>query len=113
MRQNGDTMAKYLVKVKYSAEGARGLLKVGGSQRVTAIGKLMKGLGGKVESFYFAYGEYDAYLILDAKDEESALAVSLAVNASGAVTLDLVPLITPKQVDKAARKTVEYTPPGA
>jgi uncharacterized protein with GYD domain len=106
-------MAKFLAKASYTAEGARGVIKEGGSARVEAVTKLVKKLGGKVEAFYFAYGEYDAYLVVDVADAATALALSLAVNASGAVTLDLVPLISAKQMDEAAKVSVSYRAPGA
>jgi uncharacterized protein with GYD domain len=106
-------MAKYLAKAKYNADGVRGLLKDGGSARVAAVTKLVKGLGGKVESFYFAYGECDAYVVVDVSDDAAALAVTLAVNASGAVTVEMVPLITAKQIDEASKTTVKYKAPGA
>ena len=106
-------MAKFLAKASYTAEGTRGLIKEGGSARVAAVTKLTKKLGGKVEAFYFAYGECDAYLIVDVADEATALGLSLAVNASGAVTLDMVPLITAKQMDEATKVSVSYRAPGA
>ena len=106
-------MAKYMAKAKYTAEGTQGLLKDGGSARVASVTKAVKKLGGKVEAFYFAYGAADAIIIVDLPDETAGLALSLAVNASGAVTLEMVHLITPKQMDEAAKKTVGYTAPGA
>lgn len=106
-------MPKYLAQVSYTAEGARGVLKEGGTARVATVTKMTKKNGGKVEAFYFAYGEYDAYLILDIADEASALALSMTVNASGAVRLNLVPLIAAAQIDAAAKKHATYTPPGA
>jgi uncharacterized protein with GYD domain len=105
-------MAKYLAKARYNAEGTRALMKEGGSSRVAAVTKAAKALGGKIESFYFAYGGADAFVIIDAPDEASALALSLAVNGSGVVTLEMVPLITPKQMDEAAKKNVKYRAPG-
>ena len=105
-------MAKYLAKANYKAEGVRGVIKEGGSGRVEAVTKLVKKLGGKVEAFYFSYGEHDAYLIVDI-DESAGLALSLAVNASAAVTLQMVPLITAKQMDDAAKTSVAYRAPGA
>jgi uncharacterized protein with GYD domain len=106
-------MPKMMIKASYNPEGTRGLLKEGGSARVNAVRKLIEGMGGTLESFYFAYGEADAYLIVDLPDEASGLAVSMAVNASGAVRLATIPLITAEQVDAAAKKTVAYRPPGA
>ena len=106
-------MPKFMIKASYTAEGARGLLKEGGTGRRAAIQKLIEGLGGKVEAFYFAYGEDDAYVITDVPDTTTGLAVSLAVNASGAVRLSTIPLITPEEIDAAGKKAVQYRAPGA
>lgn len=106
-------MAKFLAKASYGADGVRGVIKEGGSARVAAVTKLTKKAGGKVEAFYFAYGEWDAYLILDLPDDASAVGLSMAVNASGVVKLQLVPLLTAAQIDAGVKKMVAYTPPGA
>ncbi len=102
-----------MVKASYTTEGTRGLLKEGGTGRRAAVQKLIESQGGKVEAFYFAYGEDDAYLIIDVPDTTSGLAVSLAVNASGAVRLSTIPLITPEEIDAACKKSVPYRAPGA
>ena len=106
-------MPKYLAKASYTAEGTRGLTKEGGTGRRAAVQKVAESLGGKVEAFYFAYGEADAYVILDFPDSAAGLAVSLAVNASGAVRLSTIPLITPEEMDAACKKSVSYKAPGA
>jgi uncharacterized protein with GYD domain len=106
-------MPKVMVKASYTAEGSRGLLKEGGTGRRAAVQKLIEGLGGKLEIFYFAYGEADAYVIADFPDTASGIAVSLAVNASGVVRVSTVPLITPEEVDAASKKSVTYRAPGA
>jgi uncharacterized protein with GYD domain len=108
-----DTMPKFLIKASYSADGARGLMKEGGTGRRAVVEKLVQGLGGKVEAFYFAYGEADAYIITDVPDATAGLAISLAVNASGAVRLQTIPLITPEEIDAASKKVVAYRAPGA
>ena len=106
-------MPKFMAKASYTSEGLRGLLKEGGAARRAAVQKLVENLGGKLESFYFAYGESDAYIIIEVPDTAAGLAISLAVNASGAVRLSTVPLITPEEVDAASKKTVNYRAPGA
>ena len=106
-------MPKFLIKASYSPEGARGLLKEGGTARRAAIQKLIEGIGGKVEAFYYAYGQDDAYVITDVPDAASGIALSLAVNASGAVRLSTVPLITPEEIDAAIKKSIPYRAPGA
>jgi len=105
-------MPKYLIKAAYNADGVRGLIKDGGSKRRAAVQKLVKDAGGKLEAFYYSYGDDDAIIIVDLPDAESGLAISLAVNASGAVRLTTTPLITPEEIDKAAKKMVKYRAPG-
>ncbi len=106
-------MPKYLVKASYTADGARGLVKDGGSARRSVVQKMVEGLGGTLESFYYAFGEDDVYVIMDLPDTTAGLALTLAVNASGAVRLTTTPLITPEEVDAAAKKAVTYRAPGA
>jgi uncharacterized protein with GYD domain len=77
------------------------------------VQKLVEAAGGKLEGFYFAYGEDDVYVIMDFPDAVSGAAVSLTVNASGAVRLSTVPLLTPEEMDAASKKSIPYRPPGA
>lgn len=74
---------------------------------------LIEGMGGSVEAFYYTFGERDVIVIYSAPDEATALALSMAVNQSGRVRLTTHPLLTVEDVDRAARKTVGYRPPGA
>ena len=106
-------MPKYLASFDYSATGTKGLLKDGGTQREKAVTAAVKALGGKVEAFYFAFGQTDAYLILDLPDNITAAAVSLVVSASGAGAIKTTPLITPKEIDAAVKMKVKYRAPGA
>lgn len=106
-------MPKFMIKASYNTEGARGLMKEGGTARRAAVQKLAESLGGSIESFYFAFGENDAYVIGEFPDTATVLAVSLAVNASGAVHVSTVPLIAPEDVDAASKKGVKYRAPGA
>jgi uncharacterized protein with GYD domain len=106
-------MPKYLASFDYSATGTQGLLKDGGSQREQAVTAAVEALGGTVEAFYFAFGQTDAILILDLPDNITAAAVSLVVSASGAGAIRTTPLLTPKDIDAAAKMKVNYRAPGA
>ena len=105
-------MAKYLFIASYNSEGAKGLIAAGGSARRSQIEETVKGAGGTMESFYFAFGEGDAYVICDLPDAATAAALSMNVNAGGAASVRTVVLLTPEQMDEAARKSVSYRPPG-
>src|ERR1700704_3172573 len=105
-------MTKYLFEARYTAEGAKGLAREGGSGRRAAIAKMVEGLGGKLETFYYAFGDVDAYVIVDVPDNVTAAAAALAVNQGGGATVKTVVLLTPEDMDKASKKAVAYRPPG-
>jgi uncharacterized protein with GYD domain len=106
-------MPKFLVEASYTVEGVKGIQSAGGSSRRDAIAALAESVGGQLESFYFAFGERDVYTVVDLPDNESATAVALTVNASGAVKVRTTVLVTPEEVDAAAKRSVEYRAPGA
>ena len=105
-------MPKYLVKGNYNTEGAKGILKEGGSKRRQAVEQAAQGVGGTIEALYFAFGDTDVYVLVDLPDQISAVALSLMVNASGLVNASYTVLITPEEVDEAAKRTVNYRAPG-
>ena len=80
-------MAKYLVEARYTAEGTKGLAREGGTGRRAAAAKAVEGLGGKLKTFYYAFGDVDAYVIFDAPDHMSAAALALAVAQSSSINL--------------------------
>jgi len=106
-------MPKYLIEASYTVEGVKGIQSAGGSSRRDAIAALAESVGGQLESFYFAFGERDVYTVVDLPDNENATAVALTVNASGAVKVRTTVLVTPEEVDAAAKRSVEYRAPGA
>lgn len=105
-------MPKYLLEASYTNEGIEGLLQEGGSGRRAAVQAMAESLGGKLEAFYYTFGDADVLAIVDVPDNMTAAAISLTGNSSGAVTLRTTPLMTPEEIDQAAKKTVSYRPPG-
>jgi uncharacterized protein with GYD domain len=106
-------MAKYLIKSKYTLNGTKGLIKKGGSARRAAVDQMLTSLGGKLDSFYFAFGDTDVFVIADIPDSKNAAAISLTVNAAGGAEVTTIPLMTPEEMDEACKKSVRYRPPGA
>ena len=96
-------MPKYLIQASYKPAGARGLLKDGGMKRRAMIEELAEGLGGKLERFYFAFGETDVFAIMDLPDDVSITAATLAINASGAVTCKTRVLLSAEEIDQAKK----------
>ena len=106
-------MAKYLIKVSYSAEGLVGVRKEGAAARAAFIAQLLETVGGTLECFYFAFGVDDVILIADVPDNKTALAMSAAVGSSSAISsYETVPLLTTQEVDAAMKISVGYRAPG-
>ena len=106
-------MPTYLLRGSYTSEGAKGLTKEGGTKRRAAVQQMVEKAGGKLHAFYFAIGESDVYSIAEFPDVATAVAVSLAANASGAVHLNTTVLLSPEEFDGVAKKSIGYRPPGA
>jgi uncharacterized protein with GYD domain len=104
-------MAKYMFQGSYSLEGARGLLREGGTRRREAVDALVKSLGGRLESFYYAFGDTDLYMIVDLPDHAAAAAASVIVAASGAGRWRTVVLMGPEDMDRAAKSGGDYRAP--
>ena len=106
-------MAKFLFQVSYTKEGLEGLLKEGGTRRREAVEQLFASVGGTLESFYYAFGDNDLYMIVDLPDDAAATAASLTVGASGAGSIKTTVLMTPESIDDAVGRTVAFRPPGS
>jgi uncharacterized protein with GYD domain len=103
---------KYLIEASYTLEGVKGVQSAGGSSRRDAIARVAESVGGRLETFYFAFGDRDVFTIVDLPDNESAAAVALTVNAAGGASARTVVLMEPEEVDAAAKRSVDYRPPG-
>jgi uncharacterized protein with GYD domain len=106
-------MPKFLIKASYTAAGAKGVQSAGGTSRRDAVATLAEGLGGRLESFYFAFGATDVYAVIDLPDNQSAAAASIAVNTAGGAASEVVVLLTPEEIDAAGKLSVDYRPPGS
>ena len=105
-------MAKYLLQVTYSAEGIKGVVKDKPSGRKAAVEKALAGVGAKLDVMYYAFGDYDLVVIVDAPDNVAAAAISFAVCATGLARISTVPLLTVEETDRAVTKSVQYRGPG-
>jgi uncharacterized protein with GYD domain len=105
-------MPKYMVQASYIGEGLKGLLKEGGTKRREAVAQVIEGMGGKLESFYYAFGDYDVVGVAEMPDNVSSVAFSMMVNASGVINAKTTVLLSPEEIDQATKKVVDYRPPG-
>jgi uncharacterized protein with GYD domain len=104
-------MPRFLFEASYTAEGVTGLRRQGGTGRREAVARAAQSVGGRLEHFYFAFGEHDAFAVADLPDNESAAAFALAVSEAGGANVRTVVLLTPEELDAAAKRSVDYRAP--
>ncbi len=79
-------MPKFLIEASYTLEGVKGLRSAGGTSRRDASPTPSRASAASLEHFSFAFGDKDAYVIVDLPDDEAAAAVALTVNSAGGAT---------------------------
>ena len=105
-------MPKYLFYGSYTPEGFEGLMEEGGSKRIEAAKQALGSVGGKLEAFYFSFGEHDFYILVDLPDNVTTAAVTLAGNVSGMFSIKGVALLTAEEMDAVIGKSVDFRAPG-
>ena len=110
-------MAKYAILGGYTAEAWAKMVENPGS-RETAVRKVAESVGAKLEQFFWSFGDDDYLAIVDAPDDVTAGALSVAVGSSGSLrNLRTIKLITQEEgrkvLEKAKAAKAAYVPPGA
>lgn len=108
-------MARYMIQASYNNQGVVDLVK-NPQDRSVAIGPLIEGLGGKMHSFDYCFGEYDVLVIAELPDNVSMAALAMAISAGGAVGgLKTTVLLSMDEAVEAMRKagSVAYRPPSS
>jgi uncharacterized protein with GYD domain len=93
-------------------EGHMGLLREGGAGRIGVAKQALQSGGGPLETSYYSNCEQDFYIIVNLPDNASSTAITLAGNASETFGIRSIPLLTPEEMDKAAKMRVDFRPPG-
>jgi uncharacterized protein with GYD domain len=97
-------MPHYLVQVAYTSEGWAALAK-NPQDRIAAVTPAIEKAGGKVETAYYAFGEYDVIVIVEFPDNASAAGMSIAFAAGGTLkSVRTTPLLTAEEAVEAMKK---------
>lgn len=106
-------MPKYMVQASYST-GSVGDLIANPQDRSESVRTVIERTGGKLESFHYAFGEYDVVAIAEMPDNVSMAALSMAIAASGTLSsFKTTVLLTMDEAVEAMRKAgaTGYQPP--
>ena len=97
-------MALSMIQFAYKSDTVGNLVK-NPEDRSVAVRNLVEKLGGKLLAFYYTYGDYDGFLIVDMPDNTTTLAtVMAAFSAGGTAKLKTTVLITVQEAMAAMKK---------
>jgi uncharacterized protein with GYD domain len=103
-QQTGSTVHRYLVRADLTAEGIKNLQKQPPTALKAGVAKFVESVGGRLEFWYFDYGEATAYSVIYYPDEIAAATAQLSTNAAGFARVRIRPLLSAEETDKAVAK---------
>src|SRR6516225_5109293 len=98
------TLHRYLVRAELTAEGLRNLQKQPPTALKAGVAKFLESVGGKLEFWYFDYGEATVYAVNYYPDEIAAATAQLSTNAAGFAHVTIRPLLSAEEMDQAVAK---------
>ena len=81
-------MATYITLTHLTEQGMRSIKDT--AKRAEALQALAGKFGAKVKDVYWTFGQYDIVTIIEAADEQSAVAFGLTISASGNTRSELL-----------------------
>jgi uncharacterized protein with GYD domain len=102
---------RYLFRAAFTIDGIKNLQKQSATGFKVGVAKFFGSVGGKLESWYFDYGENTAYGFVDYPDEIAAASAQAAVNAAGFAHVTYRPVLSAEDADKALAQSAITRPP--
>lgn len=97
-------MPAYLTQISYSAEGWAALVN-NPHDRTKAVKEPISKLGGKVDKFWFSFGDYDVVGVIEFPNNVNAAAIAMAFAAGGAIkSVRTTPLLSADDAIDAMKK---------
>jgi uncharacterized protein with GYD domain len=113
--RGGLALALYLYRFGYTSEAWTALMEHPTDRRDMLASRIFGTFGGRLQGFWYSFGEQDGFALVELPDNVSAAAASVAVNATGSFrSLETTVLITPEEMVQAMERANEfaYAKPG-
>ncbi len=88
-------MPTYITLVRYTDQGARNVKD--SPKRLDAAKAAFKAMGAELKQWYLALGRYDAVVVSEARDDETAVKLSMGVGALGNVRTETLRVFTEEE----------------
>ena len=108
-------MPFYLMRFSYTPEAWARLIKQREDPRPVAR-SVVERLGGKLQGFWYSFGEHDGYVLIEAPDNVSAAAFTVGISAGGSLRgAETSVLLTVEETLDMLKKAqgLPYRAPGA
>lgn len=97
-------MPHFLHQIAYSREGWQAIVN-NPQDRIEAVRPAVEKLGGRIETAWFAFGDYDVVVITEMPNNLSAAAIAIAFSAGGACkAVQTTPLLSTAEAVEAMKK---------
>jgi uncharacterized protein with GYD domain len=107
-------MAKYMALFNFGSDAIRRFV-ASPSDRTAVVKELVQSVGGRLECYYWMFGQYDGMAVFDMPDADTTAATILAIVSSGAFTrFETHELIAASDLTAIAKRArgIAYQPPG-
>jgi len=102
-------MALSMVQFSYTTQAAQDLIK-NPQDRSKGVKAMVEKLGGKMHGFYYTFGEFDGFAIIELPDNISSLAASFATSNPATISkLKTTVIITMEEAVQAMKKAQGLT----
>ena len=108
-------MPLYLLQASYTGDGWKAQV-ANPQDAISRLRGTIEGLGGRIESAYYTFGDDDVVAIIEFPDNITAASFSVAGSAGGAVkSIKTTPLMTMAEGVQVMQKAAGagYRPPGS
>jgi len=108
-------MSHFLVQFSYAPRSIKAMIDHPDVDHAAEASAMVASLGGKLLSYWHAFGEFDGVVLLEAPDNSVAASVAVAIGGTGEVSrIQTTVLLTVDEAQEAMRKAAAAThlPPG-
>jgi uncharacterized protein with GYD domain len=96
--KGGPTMPTYMSLLRFTQKGVETIKEA--PSRLDAAKKAIKAMGGELKQFYLVLGQYDAVVIGEHPNDETAAKLALAIGSQGNVRTETFRVFTEDEFRK-------------
>jgi uncharacterized protein with GYD domain len=96
--KGGNIMATYITLIRYTQQGVQNMKE--SPARLDKAKEAFQAMGAELKEFYLVMGQYDAIVVAEAPDDETATKLSMIVGSAGAVRTETLRAFTEDEYRK-------------